>query len=580
MEKRVLLAVALSFIVLYGFQAMYPPPKPTPRPTPQTASPTAAPAATPAAGTTPSQAGATPSAQPSAVEAPSAQPLVSDAAEREIVVESDAVRAVFSTRGAVITSWRLKRYNADNGTPLDLVPERAPAGSLKPFSLTVDDAATTTALAQALFKPSAESLNTTTAPGTLTFEYQDRNGLVARKTFAFTPEQPYQVLFSAEVSRAGAAMNPTVHWGPALGTGVVSSGLTYSPSPQPIFYRDGDVSRIGFDDLAQYRTVDGNIVFGGVDDHYFLTAVRPSVQPTRLQYEPVPVAVEGSERGLHFVSWAVRFQAPPSNAPYFLGPKDFDVLAAVDRDLVRAIDFGMFSPLVVPLLRALKWVNGYVGNYGWSIIVLTILINLAMFPLRHKSVVSMRKMQELQPEVKAIQDRYAKLKMSDPARQKMNVELMNLYRERGANPATGCVPMLLTLPVLFAFYAMLSVAIELRGAPFIGWIRDLSTYDPWFVTPVLMGITQFVQQKLTPATGDPAQQRIMLFMPLIFMTMLIWAPSGLVLYWTVSNLWAIGQQAVTNRLIGPTQPRAVRPAAERRLKTAGTGKSEAAKERR
>ena len=147
----------------------------------------------------------------------------------------------------------------------------------------------------------------------------------------------------------------------------------------------------------------------------------------------------------------------------------------------------MFAWLVVPLLRALKWVNGYVGNYGWSIIILTVLINLVMFPLRHKSVVSMRKMQELQPEVKAIQDRYAKLKMTDPARQKMNVELMKLYRERGVNPASGCVPMLLTMPVLFAFYSMLSVAIELRGAPFVGWISDLSAHDPLYVTPVLMG---------------------------------------------------------------------------------------------
>jgi YidC/Oxa1 family membrane protein insertase len=203
-----------------------------------------------------------------------------------------------------------------------------------------------------------------------------------------------------------------------------------------------------------------------------------------------------------------------------------------------------------------------------------------MFPLRHKSVVSMRKMQELQPEVKAIQERYAKLKMSDPARQKMNVELMNLYRERGVNPASGCVPMLLTMPVLFAFYSMLSVAIELRGAPFIGWIRDLSVYDPWFVTPILMGATQFIQQKMTPATGDPTQQRMMLFMPLIFMTMFIWAPSGLVLYWTVSNLWAIGQQAVTNRLIGPAPARVVRPPAERRMKSAGAGKSSTAKERK
>jgi YidC/Oxa1 family membrane protein insertase len=160
------------------------------------------------------------------------------------------------------------------------------------------------------------------------------------------------------------------------------------------------------------------------------------------------------------------------------------------------------------------------------------------------------------------------------------VELMNLYRERGVNPASGCVPMLLTLPVLFAFYAMLSVAIELRGAPFVGWIKDLSVYDPWFVTPVLMGLTQFLQTKMTPATGDPQQQKIMLFMPLIFMTMFIWAPSGLVLYWTVSNLWAIGQQVITNRMIGPAPQRVVRPPAERRLKNAGGGKSDAAKERK
>ena len=279
-------------------------------------------------------------------------------------------------------------------------------------------------------------------------------------------------------------------------------------------------------------------------------------------------------------SLPVRFPSAPSNVRFFAGPKDFDVLATADRTLVWAIHFGVFRWLVVPLLSALKWVNSYVGNYGWSIILLTIIINLVMFPLRHKSVVSMRKMQEVQPEVKAIQDRYSKLKVTDPARQKMNVELMNLYRERGVNPASGCVPMLLTLPVLYAFYSMLSVAIELRGAPFVGWITDLSTYDPWFVTPILMGATQFVQQKMAPATGDPTQQKMMLFMPLIFMTMFIWAPSGLVLYWTVSNLWAIGQQVLTNRMIGPAPQRSVRPPAERRVKSAGAGKSDAAMKER
>jgi YidC/Oxa1 family membrane protein insertase len=287
----------------------------------------------------------------------------------------------------------------------------------------------------------------------------------------------------------------------------------------------------------------------------------------------------GIAEGAKSVGGSARCPGAPPAMAFSAGPKDFDVLAAVDRELVRAIDFGMFAWLVVPLLRALKWINGYVGNYGWSLILLTILINLAIFPLRHKSVVSMRKMQEVQPEVKAIQDRYKNLKMSDPARGKMNQELMALYKERGVNPASGCVPMLLTLPVLFAFYSMLSVAIELRGAPFIGQIHDLSAHDPWFVWPILMGITMFIQQKMTPSTADPVQQKVMLIMPVMMSGMFLWAASGLVIYWTVSNTWAILQQMVTNHLIGPAAVRTVRPPAERRVKNVGGGRTDQAKER-
>jgi len=207
-----------------------------------------------------------------------------------------------------------------------------------------------------------------------------------------------------------------------------------------------------------------------------------------------------------------------------------------------------------------------------------------MFPLRHKSVVSMRKMQDIQPEMKAIQDRYKGMKMSDPGRAKMNQEMMDLYKSRGVNPASGCVPMLLTLPVLFAFYAMLSVAIELRGAPFIGWIHDLSSRDPYYVFPVLMGLTMFVQQKMTPTGSmDPVQQKMMTFMMPVMMTVFMaWAASGLLIYWTVSNIWGIGQQMLTNRLIGPAPVRTVRPPAERQMKgakSAGGGKTDLAKER-
>jgi len=187
-------------------------------------------------------------------------------------------------------------------------------------------------------------------------------------------------------------------------------------------------------------------------------------------------------------------------------------------------------------------------------------------------------MQEIQPQVKSIQDRYAKFKATDPEKQKMNQELMTLYRERGVNPASGCVPMLLTFPVLFAFYALLSKSIELRGAPFVFWIHDLSMPDPLFITPVLMGVSQLWMQKMTPtpAGSDPAQQKMMMFMPVMFTFFFLWAPAGLAIYYAVSNIWGIGQQYLTNYLIGPPNIRTVRPPAERRLKRAGGGKTQSA----
>ena len=577
MEKRVLLAVVLSFIVLYGYQALFPPaPKPKTESAPSAGSPSATPTGVPAA----EQAATLPAAQTPATPAVEAEAVTAATAEQEVVVESPAVRAVFTTRGGALKSWRLKLYNDQNGEPLDLVSTRAPSGSLRPFTLGATDQSLDQTLKTALFKPSAEAITVGPAGASLDFEYRDADGLTARKHFAFAADRPYVIEFSAQVDRNGTAVNPKVHWGPAIGTGVIGGGMTYNPASQPIFYKDGEVTRVPIGDLPSQRVQEGVFEFAGVDDHYFLAAALEA-KPARLEYDPVLVPLEDGSKGLQFVSWCVEYPAGVSNAKFFFGPKDFDALKVQSPQLTHAIDFGRFRWLVVPLLNALKWVNGYLGNYGWSIIALTVLINLVMFPLRHKSVVSMRRMQELQPDVKAIQDRYAKLKMSDPARQKMNVELMNLYRERGVNPASGCVPMILTFPVLFAFYAMLSVAIELRGAPFFGWITDLSVYDPWFIWPVIMGVSMVIQQRMTPATADPMQQRMMMFMPIVFTAMLAWAPSGLVLYWTASNIWTIGQQAVTNKLIGPPPQHAVRPPAERRLKTAGSGKSpQAAKERK
>jgi YidC/Oxa1 family membrane protein insertase len=175
-------------------------------------------------------------------------------------------------------------------------------------------------------------------------------------------------------------------------------------------------------------------------------------------------------------------------------------------------------------------------------------------------------MQELQPEMKAIQDRYTHLKATDPDKQKMNQEVMALYRDRGVNPVSGCLPMVLTMPILFAFYRLLSMSIEMRGAPFFGWITDLSVQDPFFITPIIMGVSMVVQQRLNPMQGDPMQARMMMMMPVVFTFMFLWAPSGLVVYWLTSNLFGIGQQMLTNRIIGPPKVRTVRPPAERRVK--------------
>jgi YidC/Oxa1 family membrane protein insertase len=300
--------------------------------------------------------------------------------------------------------------------------------------------------------------------------------------------------------------------------------------------------------------------------------------PAKITFQPVSLpSPQGSEvPARELMSYSLE-RASGGLLKFYVGPKDFDQLALVDRELVRAIHFGMFSFIVVPLLRSLKWINGFAGNYGWSILILTAIINLLILPLRHKSVVSMRKMQEIQPEAKAIQERYAKLKATDPARQKMNQELMALYRERGVNPASGCVPMLLPFPILIAFYSMLTTAIELRGQPFFGWIHDLSAPDPFYVTPIAMGATQLWQQWITPAAGmDPAQRKMMLVMPVVFTFLFLGYPAGVALYWFATNLWGIVQQYFTNYMIGPPNIRTVRPAAERKVKRVSGGKPEAA----
>jgi YidC/Oxa1 family membrane protein insertase len=243
----------------------------------------------------------------------------------------------------------------------------------------------------------------------------------------------------------------------------------------------------------------------------------------------------------------------------FVGAKDHQAMAKLGHELERVVPVGEWiGPIVVALMGLLRFVHSHVANWGWSIVLLTVLINLAMAPFRHYSIVNGLKMARISPEMKAIQERYRKVPLMDPKRQQMQEEVAALYAKHGMSMGSqmmvGCLPLLLTMPFLFAFYRVLTVSVELRGAPFL-WISDLAQKDPLFLTPVLMGVSMFVMQKMTPTTMDPAQQRIMMLMPLMLAGMFLWAPAGLNLYWLTSNLWSILQQGLSMKVLRPAEAR-------------------------
>jgi YidC/Oxa1 family membrane protein insertase len=572
MERRVLFAITLSFLVLFLFQRfVMPPPAPIPAAAPVATNATSAASVAPAPGTSPAPGTVAPGTQPVVTPAPQAPMIaatVSEANAREITVETTKVKAVFTNRGAKLVHWILKEYRNDLGQPLDLVPSAAGPDALKPFTLTVDDPAVSARMNDAVYRvtvngtAAGELVDATAAPQSVVFEAASADGLNIKKTFSVEPTS-YIVSFGAVVQMGPQRLNPTIHWGPGLGDDIARAppasffSPSYNTPAAPILHMDGDVERIA---PSTPGSQDSLFRYAGVEDHYFASLVlnEENSQRFRIDYAPkvVPQADNPALLG-NFVEYSVRFAAPSDQARIYFGPKEFDTLRDIDAELTRVVNFGIFAWLAAPLLGALKWVHGFVGNWGWAIVVLTVLINLALFPLRHKSVVSMRKMQEIQPQMKAIQDRYAKYKVTDPERQKMNTEVMALYKAKGVNPASGCVPMLLTFPFLFGFYNMLSQSIEIRGADFGGWIHNLSGPDPYYITPLLMGAAQFWQTKMTPSTADPAQQKIMMFMPIMFSLMSLSFPSGLVLYWLVSTMFTIAQQYLTNYLVGaPAKPAA------------------------
>jgi YidC/Oxa1 family membrane protein insertase len=278
-----------------------------------------------------------------------------------------------------------------------------------------------------------------------------------------------------------------------------------------------------------------NVIWSGFEDKYFINAAIP------LNDSSEKVRIEKSGNFIHnfFDSSSFRLETGQTvsfNYLLYFGPRDLDILKEVNYELSRAIDFGYFSLIAKPLLHVLKFFYSYIGNYGIAIIILTIIIKLLFWPLTHKSYASMKNMQKLQPEMQKIREKYKN------NREKQNLEMMELYKTHRVNPLGGCLPMLVQIPVFFALYKVLLGAIELRQAPFAFWITDLSLKDPYYITPLVMGATMFIQQKLTPSTMDPVQAKVFMLMPVIFTFLFLNFPSGLVIYWLVNNLLTIAQQ--------------------------------------
>jgi YidC/Oxa1 family membrane protein insertase len=561
MEKRALIAVAISFVILLVWQALMPTPEaPVQEPVPiQLPS-----APDPAAPAEPAPAPVIETESPITAETP-----------EEIRVETDSARILLTNRGGRVRSWLLRGYLDKEGSPLELVPAFALRDDALPLAFDLDDTALAADLNRALFRVEREVVD---GGETIRFLWADGAGRTAEKSLTFR-RHDWLVDVAARVTDRGRDLPVRLTWGPGIEAGDIhDGGGQFHYAGQAVRYGPGGVERQPRQKLKQDIRFgpEHRIRWAGLEEQFFAALFIPQtpgaeVTLRRTEVLPVPPPGANSDREPKpEPQVVVAIGVPDTGAKLFVGPKRYTMLRELGYDLDQVVWFSSYSLiywLAKLLFLALIWVHdNVIANYGLAIVVTTVVLRLIFFPLNQYSMVSMRKMQtemaRIQPKIKAIQAKHKKSK--DPqARTKMNEEMMALYKREGVNPmggVSGCLPLFAQFPILFGFYNMLTVAVELRGAPFFGWIRDLTLKDPYYVTPILMGLTMFLQQKMSMTKmGDPTQQRIMMMMPLFFMVMFLNLPSGLVLYWFVNNLLGIAQQWLVNRRIG-------------RLETATAGK--------
>lgn len=534
MEKRILLSFALSLAVLSAWFWLFSPPPASPEVIPDAGSEIAGESETPAV---PVDSGPTVPAltetAPAVLESADTEEVVLEL-EAAIVetIRIDTVRfeVRISNQGARLESLRLKNYAGAEGDPLELIDSDVGESIGWPLAIATGDAALDEAIQSALFVTEQDANGVRLSYGS--------GGLQVVKEFSFDPET-YAVVVDADVTRNGEP----VPFSFVLQGRFGDQSRDYQPRDTNIVYFEaGEFERINVSRLDEPQGVIPT-TYIGLEDQFFLAMFR-------LPNGALPSATgEVVEPAVADVELAPRVQVPYDGEAIelYVGPKQQDALRQVDPNLLETINYGFFEIIVRPLLFILLAIYGYVGNFGWAIIILTVGINFILFPLRLKQQLSMLKMSKIQPQMRTLQDKYKKLKGSDPRRQEVQTEMMGLYKKHGVNPMGGCLPIVLQMPFLFAVFSMLRTSIELRGAPWALWINDLSAADPYYVMPVLMGGSMFVMQTMTPMTGDPNMVRMMRLMPLVLIVMFATQSSGLMLYWLTGNLLGIGQQYYINK---------------------------------
>jgi YidC/Oxa1 family membrane protein insertase len=539
MELRLLLAFILMGVVLfvtpYFYKTVAPPVKktapaataitpPQGAPGPATASPETAAAASETDGT-----------------GPSAPPVAAQKEEMH-TVDTDLFQITFSNRGGVVKSWLLKKYREHNGAPLQLVNTASHADPPAAFYFPAQKPAVD--LNQALYE-----VHTDADGLAIGFDYSNGK-VVAHKSFKFL-KSSYLLDVSADVTDAGKALPNQIEWRGGFG----DQGVANPAGDQQTLRFDVTDAKLIKNGAKAAKdgpvTVTGNYSFAGIEDKYFVAAFLPApggatAMTTLSDSEPTPRETKEAP----FAGAAVS-DGLVNHFSLYVGPKDIDILRAVNPKLEQVVDFGWLSILAKPLFLIVHWVaDRAIHNYGWSIILVTIALNFVLFPLKITSMKSMKKMQALQPQIAEINKKYKDIGLRDPRKAEQNQETMDLYKKHGVNPMGGCVPMLLQIPFFIAFYKVFSVSVEMRGANWL-WVTDLSQPEtlPIHLLPIIMVASQFIMQKMTPTTagGDPSQQKMMQFMPLMFGFMFYNLSSGLVLYYLTSNLVGVAQQLFFNR---------------------------------